>query len=76
MGGRPLPQILTEPEHLKHIDALIIFRNNIVPKLHIIFSVHKPDRSYIRIKNTTQILYLRWGGGGGGGQGVEVQCKE
>ena len=58
-----LPQILTEPEHLKHIDALI---NNIMPRLHRIFSVHKPDRSYTMIENTTHILYLRWG------QGIEV----
>ena len=47
VGVSSLPQILIQLEHLKHTD---VFRSNIVPKLHRIFSVHKPDRSYTMIK--------------------------
>ena len=43
VGGSSLPH-LTEPEHLKHMMLLSIFRNNIVPRLHRIFSVHKPEQ--------------------------------
>ena len=40
---------------------LLIFRNNIVPRLHRIFSVHKPDRSYTYDKkhNTNSIFEVR-----------------
>eukprot|EP00731_Ephydatia_muelleri_P021909 Em0014g500a len=38
-------------------DAILIFRNNIVPRLHRLFSVHKPDRSNTMIKNTTQTIF-------------------
>ena len=55
VGGSSLPQIRTEPEHLM---LLSIFRNNIVPNLHSIFSVHKPDRNDTMIKRTQH--YLRW----------------
>ena len=60
VGGNVLPQIFTESEHLKHIDALIDLQEQYrVKAIHRIFSVHKLDRSYTMIKNTTQILYSR-----------------
>ena len=51
VGCSSLPQILTES------DAILIFRNNIVPRLHRLFFVHKPDRSNTMIKNTTQTIF-------------------
>ena len=61
VGGSSLPQILTEPEHLKHIDALINLQEQYRAKATQNILVQKPDRSYTMIKNTTQIQYLRWG---------------
>ena len=60
VGGSSLPQILTEPEHLKHIDALINLQEQYRAKATQNILCAKPDRSYTMIKNTTQILYLRW----------------
>ena len=55
-------QILVVTHHHKslqnlntiHLMLLLIFRNNIVPRLHRISSVHK--------SNTTQILYVKYRG--------------
>ena len=46
VGGNSSPQILTESEHF----ITLINLNNILPRLHIIYFMHKIDRCYRMIK--------------------------
>ena len=48
VGGSSLPQILTEPEHLKHINALTNLQEQYRAKAT---QNNKPDGSYTMIKN-------------------------
>ena len=61
MGGSSLPQILTEPEHLKHIDALINLQEQYRAKATQNILCAQTRQKLHNDKNTTQILYLRWG---------------
>ena len=61
VGGSSLPQILTEPEHLKHIDALINLQEQYRAKAtqNILCAQTRQKLHYD--KKHKKILYLRWG---------------
>ena len=59
VGGSSLPQILTEPEHLKHIDALINLQEQYHAKAtqNILCAQARQKLHY----KHNHIRYLRWG---------------